>query len=391
MLLERQRELLNRLKAADKSGPWPLAPATMKNPASAYTDPQRFARERETLFERRPQMIALSCDLPSPGSHITAQLGRIPALIVRQPDGSLKGFVNACRHRGAPVVETAAEPGGHEPQRQARPRFACPYHGWVYELDGSLHARPYAEAAFDDVPKAECGLLPVSVAEGYGLVFAQGIGGEGLTAESALHGAESELAGYSLGTCVHVESRTHEWDFNWKLVLDTFTESYHIRFLHRLSIAPTYLADLSLYDSFGPHPRMIGLLKTALDEIEKPEEEWRLLPHGTTQYIFMPSGLITWQRDHVELWRVTPLSANRTRVRTSLYAPTEPTTDKARNYWRKNLDALIDVTSREDFTLMAQIQQRLESGALPELIYGKNEPSLIHLHRSINQALAEPA
>lgn len=383
MLLERQRELLGRLKAADKSGPWPLAPATVKNPAAAYTDPARFAAERELLFERRPQMVALSCELPTPGSYLTVDLGRIPALIVRQRDGGLKGFVNACRHRGAPVVEGQGETAG-----PPRPRFSCPYHGWVYELDGALAARPYAEPAFDDVPKADCGLLPISVAEGYGLIFAQGRGGEGLTADGALCGAESELAGYSLETCVHVESRIHEWDFNWKLVLDTFTEAYHIRFLHRQSIAPAYLSDLSLFDSFGPHPRMIGLLKTALAELEKPEEEWRLLPHGTTQYIFMPSGLITWQRDHVELWRVTPLSPNRTRVRTSLYAPTEPTTEKAQRYWKKNLDALIDVTSREDFTLMAEIQKRLESGALPELIYGRNEPSLIHLHRSIDQALA---
>lgn len=379
MLQERQRELLQRLQSADRSGPWPLAPATMRNPASAYTDPARFAQERELLFEGRPQMVALSCELSSAGSYMTVDLGRIPALIVRQRDGSLKGFVNACRHRGAPVVESDGPP---------RPRFSCPYHGWVYDLDGSLNARPYAEPAFDDVPKADCGLLPIAVAEGNGLIFAQGRGGEDLTAESALCGAGSELSGYSLDTCVHIESRTHEWDFNWKLVLDTFTESYHIRFLHKTSIAPTYLSDLSLYDSFGPHPRMIGLLKSVMTEFDKPEEERRLLPHGTTQYIFMPSGLVTWQRDHVELWRVTPLAPNRTRVRTSLYAPSAPTTDKARNYWKKNLDALIDVTSREDFTLMAQVQQRLESGALPELIYGKNEPSLIHLHRSIDQALA---
>ena len=381
MFQERQQELLRRLKSADREGPWPLAPATMRNPASAYTDPARFEAERDILFEQRPQMVALSCDLREPGSYLTLSLGRIPALIVRQRDGSLKGFVNACRHRGAPVVEKDGPP---------RPRFSCPYHGWVYDLDGALHARPYAEPAFDDVPKADCGLLPISVAEGYGLIFAQGRGGEGLTADSALHGAEAELAGYRLGDCVHVESREHEWDFNWKLVLDTFTEAYHIRFLHKTSIAPTYLSDLSLFDSFGPHPRMIGLLKTALQEIEKPDEaDWRLLPHGTTQYIFMPSGLITWQRDHVELWRVTPLSPRRTRVRTSLYAPQEPTTEKARAYWKKNLDMLMDVTSREDFTLTTQTQRGLESGALPELIYGKNEPSLIHLHRSINQALAE--
>lgn len=270
-----------------------------------------------------------------------------------------------------------------------RPRFACPYHGWVYEIDGSLHSRPFAEEAFEDVPKRDCGLHPVSVAEGYGLIFAQAEDGAGLTAEKALAGAEVELGGYGLSGFALAEAREHTWNFNWKLFLDTFTESYHIRTLHKDSIAPAYLSDISLCDAFGPHPRMIGLLKTVFDEFEKPDEaDWRLLPHTTTQYIFMPSGLITYQRDHVELWRVTPLSVDRTLVRTSLYVAEAPATDKARAYWKKNMDALIDVTSREDFPLVTEIYQTLASGALPELVYGRNEPALIHLHTSINAALA---
>jgi hypothetical protein len=38
---------------------------------------------------------------------------------------------------------------------------------------------------------------------------------------------------------------------------------------------------------------------------------------------------------------------------------------------------------------MTQIHKNLKSGALPQLVYGKNEPGLIHLHTSINNALAE--
>jgi hypothetical protein len=160
------------------------------------------------------------------------------------------------------------------------------------------------------------------------------------------------------------------------------------RALHKNSIAATYSTDVSFCNAFGPHPQMIGLLKSVFTEIEKPEADWRFLPHTTLQYIFMPSGLITYQRDHIELWRVTPLSVDRTLVRTSLYAPEAPTTDKARAYWKKNLDLLLQVTGTEDFPLMEKIQANLSSGALPELIYGKNEPALIHLHTSINDALA---
>jgi hypothetical protein len=74
-------------------------------------------------------------------------------------------------------------------------------------------------------------------------------------------------------------------------------------------------------------------------------------------------------------------------VRTSLYAPEPPASEKARAYWRKNLDLLLEVTGREDFPLMARIHQGLAAGALEELVYGRNEPALIHLHRSINAAV----
>lgn len=378
---ERQVELLRRLKDLDPHEPWPLAPASLRNPASAYVDPVRFEAERQTLFRGRPQMLGLSQDCAEPGSCLTADLGGVPVVIVRQADGSLKGFVNACRHRGAPVV-SGDGPG--------RPRLACPYHGWVYDLDGSLVARPYAETAFDDAPKADCSLHAVAVAEGYGLIFAQAEGGGAtLTADSALAGAEVEIEPYGLERYVQVGSREDTFEFNWKLVLDTFTESYHIRALHKDSIAATYLSEVSICDAFGPHPRMIGLLKSVLKEIEKPSEaDWNFLPHTTTQYIFMPSGLITYQRDHIELWRVTPLAVGRTRVKVNLYAPEPPATDKALAYWTKNLDLLWGVTTGEDFPLMARIHQNLASGALPEVIYGRNEPALIHLHTSINAALA---
>ncbi|HLZ84859.1 MAG TPA: SRPBCC family protein [Caulobacteraceae bacterium] len=376
---ERQIELLRRLKGLDPLESWPLASHSARNPASAYTDPARYDEERRVLFRRRPQMLGLSAECASPGSYVTADLGGVPALIVRQADGALRGLVNACRHRGAPVAEGSGQ----------RPRLACPYHGWVYDLDGTLAARPYAEAAFDDAPKSSCGLLPIFVAEGYGLIFAQAEDGEALTADAALAGAQDEIKDYGLGSYVLTEARENTWKVNWKLILDTFTESYHIRALHKNSIAASYSTDVSICNAFGPHPQMIGLLKSVFAEIEKPEAEWRFLPHTTLQYIFMPSGLITYQRDHVELWRVTPLSVDRTLVRTSLYAPEAPTTDKARAYWTKNLDRLLQVTGTEDFPLMEKIQANLASGALPELIYGRNEPALIHLHRSIHAALAD--
>ena len=269
----------------------------------------------------------------------------------------------------------------------ARPRLACPFHGWVYDLDGALLSRPYAEAAFADIPAADCGLKPIRVAEKHGLILARLEGGD-IDVDDALYGAQADIAPLGLETYAFIEARENTWAFNWKLVVDTFCEAYHIRALHKDSIAPHYLSEVSFCDAYGPHPQQIGLLRSVLAEIEKPDTaDWRLLPHATSQLIFMPSGLITFQRDHVELWRVTPLAVDKTLVRTSLYAPQAPTSDKAWTYWRKNFDILLDVTGREDFPMMKTIHDSLAAGALADVVYGRNEPALIHLHKSINAAL----
>jgi phenylpropionate dioxygenase-like ring-hydroxylating dioxygenase large terminal subunit len=374
----RQAELLDRLVGIDTTRPWSNAPASLRNPATAYTDPVRFAREVEVLFKGQPQFVGLTDDCRNPGDYLTTRLGGVPILLIRQPDHSLRALVNICRHRAAPVMAGAGQ--------CAEGRLVCPYHGWTYGVDGRLLGKPGAWHGFDDVDTS-LDLHPRAVAEHHGLIFVHPASTTPFHVDDVLCGAEQELADFGLADYVHVETRNTEWRMNWKLILDTFTESYHIRFLHKDSIAPYFMAD-TLFDAFGPNPRAIGLRKDVVDQLTTtPRDAWKLLPYSTAQYFLVPNGLLVYQIDHVEVWRIEPLAVNQVRVSTSLYAPTTPTTDKARNYWKKNLDVLLGVTGREDFPMMEEIQANLASGALPELVYGRIEPALVHLHASINAAL----
>jgi phenylpropionate dioxygenase-like ring-hydroxylating dioxygenase large terminal subunit len=376
---EREIELLERLKGARPDRPWSFAPASMRNPASAYTDPARFERERRLLFRGRPQLVGLADECREPGAWLAAELGGAPLAVVRQADGSLRAFVNICRHRGAPLLAGSGE---------GLRRIVCPYHGWVYDADGRLLSRPASEGGFDDLG-LDCSLHARAVAEKHGLIFVHPESAAPFDVDDALHGAQEELADYRLAGYVHVETRARTWRMNWKLVLDTFTEAYHIRWLHKASIAPHFACDL-LFDAYGPNPRAIGLRKEAVEQLAcKPREDWRLLPYATAQYFLPPRALLVHQVDHVELWRLEPVDVSTTRVSTSLYAPEAPKDDRARAYWKKNLDILLGVTEREDFPLMEQVQRNLESGALPELVYGRIEPALIHLHRGLDEALAQ--
>ena len=86
-----------------------------------YTDPLLAARERDLVFGRVPSIVAHSSELPQPHDFITRQMPRNRVIVARQEDGSVKGFVNLCRHRGALLEE----------RDMGRCRlFSCGYHRW---------------------------------------------------------------------------------------------------------------------------------------------------------------------------------------------------------------------------------------------------------------------
>jgi phenylpropionate dioxygenase-like ring-hydroxylating dioxygenase large terminal subunit len=382
MKRERELELLARLADPAAERPGPLGRRSMRNAASAYTCPERFARERRALFRERPNLIGLSSECARPGDYLSADLGGVPVVAVRQADGALRAFVNACRHRAARLLDGCG---------RLERAIACPYHGWLYELDGRLRARPGAEPGFDDVPRSQLALHGIPLHEKHGLVFARAAGAA-FDVDEVLEGAQEELAAYGLASYVPIETRTQEVAFNWKLVIDTFTEPYHIPWLHKATIAPHYWSDRWVYDAYGVHGRFIGVRKSVEAELAKPAgEERRLLPHATTQYLLMPNAVLCHQIDHVELWRVTPLAADRTRVSTSVFAPHAPASEKERAYWIKNLDVLLGVTNAEDFPAMQRIQENLASGAVLEVVYGKMEPALVHFHESVNALIGSGA
>src|SRR4051812_11565297 len=165
-----------------------LADGIYRNPVADYTCPQQAARERDLFFRNGPINIGLTALLPKPGDWMTHDYTGVPMLFVRRQDGTLGGFLNACRHRGARVAE------GHG---SGEKDFRCPYHGWCYGLDGSLIARP-AEPSFAGADRATHGLRPLPVVEKYGMIWAAANPDTRFDANELLCGLEVDLAAYGL-------------------------------------------------------------------------------------------------------------------------------------------------------------------------------------------------
>ena len=374
----RQIEMVDRLTKADPYAKWSYAPASMHNAAGHYVDPAWFADERQALFRERPLFAGLSVECSEPGSYITRECGGIPIGIVRQRNGMLSAFVNICRHRAATLLQNA--------QGQNLRSIVCPYHGWTYDTAGKLLNRPLSDECFADIEHA-CNLVPVAVQEKHGLMFVHPSDHRSFEVDELLYGIADEFTGYGIETAFPIETRVTTWQMNWKLLLDTFLEPYHVRFLHRRTIDPVFFSH-QLFDSFGPAPRVIGLRRTIMEQLASvPRENWRLFPHAAAVYVLLPNGLLTYQGDHLETWRVEPIDVNTTRAYTTIFSPEKPRSEKALGYWLKNLEILCNVAMNEDFPCQIEIHKNLASGAVAEVIYGRLEPALIQFHTSINNTV----
>ena len=197
----------------------PSLPATHYVDNRIYTDPTIFAEEQERLFRRTWSFVCLASEVARPGDFRTTTVADVPLVVVRDQAGVLHAFVNACRHRGMPVVR---DPAG----RCAG--FQCIYHLWTYGLDGHLEGIPYPEGyRAVGLRKEELGLVPVRVEAACGLVFVcldptteplRDYLGDALAfLEQPLGERELEVFHYLVS-----EIRT-----NWKLRTDNTRDYYH--------------------------------------------------------------------------------------------------------------------------------------------------------------------
>ena len=192
-------------------------------PPAAYADEGFFAAERRRLFERAWVAVGVASEAAEPGRVLVRRAGGKSVLVVRGRDGVLRGFLNACRHRGTELAESDCDAGAV---------IRCPYHRWGYRLDGSLAAAPL----FDELPRpgfdrADFGLIPVRVDTWGALVFACCDPATMPLAEW-LGDLPERMSGYGFEDWRIHEERTVDVAANWKLISENFQEYYHLRWVH---------------------------------------------------------------------------------------------------------------------------------------------------------------
>ena len=375
---EEQVEQAKKLLEFIASGTTSLAASVYRNDVSGYTCALRAEREREVLFGTTPLLIGLSCEMPASGDYLTDDFSGVPILVVRTDNGTVNAFVNVCSHRGARLVRGRG---------CNKSRITCPYHAWSYEQSGALRSIPH-ESGFTGIDKSEHGLRSLAVVEKHGLIWVVPTPDAPMDIDLHLGRLSEDLEAFSLADYHHYETRTLRVDMNWKLVVDTFLETYHLDALHRKTIAPILHGNTATFDAMGQNLRMIGARRTIESLRAEPEAQWDLVKHSAMVYVIFPNTVFIMQGDHLETWRVYPDGgADRAKMHVSLYTPVAASTESAKRYWDKNMDLLMSTVREEDFPLGVNIQKDFRVGTRKSVLYGRNEPALAHFHSMIKEAL----
>ena len=173
---------------------------------------------------------------------------------------------------------------------------------------------------------------------------------------------------------------------NWKLVIDTFLELYHFRYLHGASVAPLFLDNITTYERRDRHSRY-AVAKTTLLEIDKaPREKWRLLDHAVMLYNLFPNTVLAYTADHCGVFTSYPVSPDEALINVTVLVDPVVRATRPESYWKTNQDLILSALA-EDFTVGASIQANVRSGANRVQTFGKFEKALGWYHAEIQKAL----
>jgi carnitine monooxygenase subunit len=348
-----------------------LAPAEQAVRAAEYTSVERHQRDIAMLMAS-PQLVGYVSELPEPGTYCTKSVMGRSVLLTRTSTGSVKAFNNVCLHRQSQVVTGCGK----------AKRFSCPYHAWTYDDTGRLVGLPGREG-FPGVQVKSDGLTELPAAEFAGFLWVALDPAAGLDVSAHLGPLAEELDSWGIGRWSPLGEKVLDSPINWKLAVDTFSENYHFATVHRDTFATIARSNCTVFDSFGPHHRLIFPLNSILALENVPEDQWDPFQNMVVIYALFPNIVLSVTIANGELFRIYPGEAPGRSI--TVHQNSTPL-DISEESVAAGAQAVFDyahATVRdEDYRLVAGLQANLESSARDHLLFGRNEPGLQHRHMS---------
>jgi phenylpropionate dioxygenase-like ring-hydroxylating dioxygenase large terminal subunit len=352
-------------------------------PPSFYTDSAVFALERQRFFARTWLFIAHESDLPAGEGWYSATMAGFPVLLTRARDGRVRAFHNVCPHRGSPlgsIGDVSASCG-------AARTIACPYHGWVFGLDGSLAGAP----GMDQAPGFDRGghALRELRCDRWGPFIFVNVDGAAAPLAEQLGPAVPRFAGAQLDKWVRVHRVDYDCRANWKFYVENNAEYYHEPTAHHSSYNTKEVSWNNSFPLIQPEVSdFCYLQRTPYREGSREisggmrpntvmpglDEAWRT---ASSIFQFWPNFAWILNPNLLVLYWVDPISPVRTRIRWDWMVPDTPEARAATNL--EPLITLYDAVQKEDIAIFERLQVAAGS---PAFSLGRLHPKYeLGLHR----------
>jgi len=353
-----------------------LMPSECTVAAESYTSAVRHTQDTAMLLAS-PQLVGYVSELPRPGTYCTKTVMGRSILLTRAADGLVRAFENVCLHRQSRIADGCG----------AARRLACPYHSWSYDLNGNLAGVPGKEG-FPESSSGTPRLTELPATECAGFLWISLDRDATLDIPAFLGPLADELDSWGIGRWSPLGEKVLDCPINWKLAIDTFAENYHFATVHKTTFATIARSNCTVFDSFGPHHRLVFPLNGIVDLDDLPEAQWEPLQAMVVIYALFPNIVISCTVANGELFRVYPgdvpgRSITVHQNSTPLDVSEESTAAGAAAVFEYAHSTVRD----EDYALVAGLQANLESGVRAHLVFGRNEPGLHHRHTTWAEAL----
>lgn len=343
-------------------------------PGWCYHSPTLLALEKEQIFKTHWQIACHVSDIPDPGSYFTFDLCEERAIILRDAKGEIRAFHNICRHRGSRLVAKV--------QGTCPSALVCPFHGWVYNLDGTLRGAARSET-FPKLDKDEFGLRPVDMEVWNGFIFVRFKAGPQPSVAELLAPIAQEVAGYQMADHVPTDGFwTEETPVNWKSVRDVDNEGYHVAMAHpglqdlygSTYVDEPFVDGVSRSDGrFTPTKGRRWAVRN-YKKLTKPQPHLPEDLHKTWLYYgIFPNAVIAVTPETVLFYQEFPLSTGKSMLRSATYRnPNEDRQQRVARYLAARIDR---ETVVEDIQLTIWSNEAMASASfegfyLSDLEYG---------------------
>jgi carnitine monooxygenase subunit len=339
--------------------------------SEAYTDLKWAAADLEAIFARTWQWVCHVEELAKPGSYVSATIAEMPIAIVRDRDGFLRAFYNVCKHRAHELLSGSGTTGS----------IVCPYHAWVYSLDGQLKGARRADR-MDTFDKSEICLEQVQVEEFGGFVYVNlDPTARPLAEQAGDLAVDIDRWAPDVARLTHARRLTYDVKTNWKNVIDNFLECYHCHVAHKEFVE---LVDMDTYEV-----RTHGIWSSHFAEAGKHENAAYDVSHALVNqhavwWLWPNTCLLRYPgRGNFMVFQVLPAGPARTLETWDFYFETaEPIEAEV-----QAVRYIDEVLQQQDISLVESVQRGMKTPAFKQgrIVYdpagsGLSEHGVHHFH-----------